>query len=196
MKILMKNIIALFVILTFTSCGILQQVTEMKTFGECEFEISRIENVFLAGVDIQGKNDVSDLDILDGAKIISAFAKGELPLMLDLYLTVKNSNNTTASMNKLEWVLYIDDIEMLQGVSTESIQVPANNGVAELPLHMNMDLLKVLSSESRKVVLNFGFNLAGKGTQKSRIMIKAKPTILIGNSYINYPGYITIKKEI
>lgn len=189
------RIIIPLIILTilFSSCDVLQQVVEMKTFAKCEFLIKNVENVQLARVNIQNKNKLSDISFLDAAKITTAFAQGNLPLNFTLNILVKNPNSSPASMNKMDWILFIDDIEMTRGISSQRVQIAANNGISDLPLQMEIDLLKALSSESGEAIANFGFNLSGKGDRPTRIMIKVKPSVYVGKKMITYPGYITVK---
>jgi len=177
----------------FSSCDVLQQVAEMKTFAKCEFQIKNASNIQLAGINIQNKNQLSDFGFLEVAKITTAFSQGKLPLNLNLNISVKNPNTTPASMNKMDWILFIDDIEMTRGTSNQRIQIPANNKVTNLPLQMQADLFQVLSSESADAVINFGLNLGGSGNRPTRMMIKIKPSIYIGRKVIAYPGYINVR---
>lgn len=193
MKHLKKIIPLILLTMIFSSCGVLQQVAEMKTFAKCEFLIKNVENVQLAGVNIQNKNKLSDISFLDAAKITTAFAQGKLPLNLILNISVKNPNSSPASMNKMDWILFIDDVEMTRGISNQRVQIAANNGVSNIPLQTEIDLLKALSSESGEAIANFGFNLSGKGDRPTRIMIKVKPRVYVGKKMITYPGYITVK---
>ncbi len=193
MKNLNKIIPLIILTMLFSSCGVLQQVAEMKTFAKCEFLIKNVENLQLAGINIQNKNKLSDISFLDAAKIAAAFAGGKLPLNFTLNISVKNPNSSPASMNKMDWILFIDDIEMTRGTSSQRVQIAANNGISNFPLQMEVDILKALSSESAEAITNFGFNLSGTGDQPTRIMIKVKPSVFIGTKMITYPGYITVR---
>jgi hypothetical protein len=98
-------------------------------------------------------------------------------------------------MNGMEWILLIDDIEMSRGKLDRRIEVMPNNQTAIMPVTLGCDLRKVLSGKSAEAVKNFGFNLAGQGNQPTRIALKAKPSIVIGNMVIPYPDYITIRSQ-
>ena len=193
MKHLKKIIPLIILTMLFSSCDVLQQVAEMKTFAKCEFQIKSASNIQLAGISVQNKNQLSDFGFLEVAKITSAFSQGKLPLNLNLNISVKNPNTTPASMNKMDWILFIDDIEMTRGTSNQRIQIPANNEVTNLPLQMQIDLFQVLSSESADAVINFGLNLGGSGNRPTRMMIKIRPSIYIGRKVIAYPGYINVR---
>jgi hypothetical protein len=148
----------------------------------------------LAGVSVQDKISLSDFSIMEMAKIAGVIAGGTLPLTFDLNMEVKNPNTGMAAMNKLDWILIIDDIEMTRGILNQRIEIPAN-AVSSIPVAMNLDLMKSLNGKSGDALINFALNLAGSGTRPTRIKLKAKPSILIGASPIDYPGYITIKQE-
>lgn len=166
----------------------------MKTFAKCEFRIESAKNMRLAGVNIQDKTSISDLSITDIAKIGGAIAGGSLPLTFDLNIQVKNPNPTLAAMNKLEWILIIDDIEMTRGILNQRLEIPPNQ-VINTPVSMNLDLMDSLNGKSGDALINFALNLSGTGTRPSRIKLKAKPTIYVGSTPVEYPGYITIRQE-
>jgi hypothetical protein len=166
----------------------------MKTFAKCEFRIESARNMKLAGVNIQEKHSMSELSFTDAAKIAGVLAGGTLPLTFDLNIEVKNPNPGMAAMNKLDWILIIDDIEMTRGILNQRIEIPANT-VTSFPVAMSLDLMKSLNGKSGDALINFALNLAGTGSQPTRIKLKAKPTIMVGTTLIEYPGYITIRQE-
>ena len=191
-----KRLIQLvLVILVANSCDLSRQISEMTAFSKCDFRLHTVENLKLSGVDIQNIKTYSDLNLLDIARISTSFAKGAVPLTFTLNVQIKNPNSATAAMNKMEWILFIDDIEMLQGTSEQRTEIPPNGGISTLPLQINADLMKVLTVESAEAISNFAFNLAGQGNRPSRIMLKIKPTIMVGSIPITYPGYISVRNE-
>lgn len=181
-------------ILIVSACSVLQQTSEITTFAKCEFRIESARNMKLAGVNIQDKHSMSDLSFMEVTKIGSILAGGTLPLTFDLNVQIKNPNPGMAAMNKLDWILNIDDIEMTRGVLNQRVEIPANT-VYDFPVAMTLDLMKSLSGKSGDALINFAINLSGTGSRPTRIKLKAKPTILIGSTPIGYPGYITIRQE-
>jgi len=191
-KIKLQAIIVCFSAIIINSCS---QLKEMATLTKCQFKLKSVENISLAGVNIQNLTNFSQLNLIDAAKITSAVANGTLPLSFVLNVEAKNPNPVKASMNKLEWILFIDDIEMINGILNKKIEIAPSGGISVFPILMQMDLKKILSGKSGDALLNFGFNLAGAGNKPTRITLKAKPSIMIGNSTITYPGYISINNE-
>ncbi|MDP4289544.1 MAG: hypothetical protein Q8908_00530 [Bacteroidota bacterium] len=192
----MKHTLAILLVLfTFSSCSVVQQIQQVKNLGSCEFKLHDVQDVRLAGVSIQNKNGSTELSITDGARLAAALASNTLPLTFDLNLDVHNPNGQAAGLNRLDWILFIDDIEMVSGVNEAPVMIPSN-GNAIIPLKMNIDLRKALAGKGGQSLMNFGFNLAGANGQPTRIKLKAKPTILIGNFPVAYPGYITISSAV
>jgi hypothetical protein len=97
-------------------------------------------------------------------------------------------------MNKMEWILLIDNIEMVRGALNQRVTIAPNGGIATLPLQITTDLKSVLQKSTNEI-LNFGFGLAGADNKPARITLKIKPTIMIGNMPITYPGYISVSKD-
>jgi hypothetical protein len=171
------------------------QIREMKNLLYCDFRLATIENVNMAGIDVQKIKSFTDLSFVDGAKLLAAVASGSLPLNFTLNVEAKNPNGEKAALNKLDWLLLIDDIQVAEGTTTQRVEIPPANGTGIFPLQIRTDLAKVLSGQSGKNVVNLGLNLVGYGNKPSRITLKAKPTIMIGNMAMQYPGYISIKNE-
>jgi hypothetical protein len=189
------KIIPILLLLTFlTSCSVVQQTSEMKNFGKCEFRIESARKMNLGGISIQGKDAVGDLSFYEITKIGTVVAGGTLPLTFDLNIEVRNPNPVLAAMNKLDWILLIDDIEMTRGALNQRIEVPAGS-LANFPVFINLDLMKSLTGKSGDALINFAMNLAGASSRPTRIKLKAKPTVMIGTTPVEYPGYITIRQD-
>jgi len=187
-----KAVIIIVSIFILSSCA---QLTEMVNLSKCEFKLNTIENLTLVGINIQQIKGVSDLSWGDAAKVTAAALSNNFPMSFTLNIEVKNPNKSNAALNSLEWILFIDDIQMVNGNVSNRVEIPANGGTSILPININFDLKQALSGQSGKNVLNFGFNLAGVGNRPTRIMVKAKPTIMVGSIPVQYPGYITIRNE-
>lgn len=192
----MKRIFALlFVLLAFASCDVVKQVQQVTNFARCDFKLNNVQDIRLAGISVQNIKSASDLNIGDGARLALALTSGTLPLTFNLNVGVHNPNAQTAGLTRLDWILLIDDIEMVSGFNEEPISIP-EMGSTVIPLRMNIDLRKALSGKSGEAMMNFAFNLAGDHGVPTRIKLKAKPTILVGNHPVSYPGYITIMSEV
>ncbi len=192
----MKKLVVFFSIaalVSVSSCDLFKEVQKLGNLMNCTFSLKNVENVTLAGVNVQNIQSLSGLSIIDVGALTAAVAGGSLPLSFTLNVNAKNPNASPAGMTKLDWILFIDDIEMTKGLLNKNVTIPANNGTAVIPVQMKVDLKKVLSNRTGDALLNFGLNLAGSGGKPTRVTLKAKPTISIGGYSLDYPGYLTIK---
>jgi hypothetical protein len=174
------------------SCGVVQQARQMTNLVNCDFRIASVQDLSLAGVYIQNIQNIRNLNLTDATKILAAVAGNSLPLTFQLNLEGKNPNNAPAGMNKLNWVIFIDNIQMTDGSLNDPITIPPNQGTAVIPIRVSLNLKRILQGKSLDAITNFAFNLAGIGNRPTRISAKIQPTIMIGQKPLTYPGYITI----
>ena len=190
----LKFILVFSLIFGFTSCEVLQQATQLTTFAKCKFRLHSIENLHLAGVNIQQIKSISDLNFFDAAKLTAAITSNELPLSFVLNIQVQNPNQNQAAMNRLNWNLFIDETEITEGMITQRLLI-APNEIANMPLTLNFNLKDVLSKDAGNSLLGFVFNLVGAGNEPTNISLRAKPTLIVAGQEVVYPGFITIKNE-
>ena len=178
-------------IIVLQSCDILQQ---MATFTKCEFKMNSLTDARLAGVDIQNKKGFSDLSFTDAANVTKTLLSGELPLSFNLNVEAKNPNPTTAAMQKMDWIVYIDDIEITQGVVDQPVNIPPGSTTI-IPVAIHLDLKKLFNNKTKNTLLNFAFNLADAGGYPTRVKLAIKPTINVAGVPIEYPKYFNLQKE-
>jgi len=186
-------LLSLFTLIT--SCDVVKQVSQMSYLSKCEFRIETVEQLRLAGIDVQNKKSLSDLSMLDAGRIASAAMSPQFPLDFTLNIAAKNPNTVDAGMTRIDWILLIDDQEMTRGILDKQVTIPANNGSADIPMQMHVDLKKALSGKGADAIINFGLNLAGTGNTPTRFTLKLKPTINVGGIPVSYPGYVNVKTE-
>ena len=167
----------------------------MANLVNCKFRIQSVQNLTLAGVNVQQVKKMSDLNLMDAQKLLSAVLKQSFPLNMTLNVEAKNPNTSSAGLNKLEWILIIDNIEMARGALDQHVVIPANQGIATIPLQLSTDLKNVLTGRTTDALINFGLNLAGAGNKPTRITIRLKPTITVGQVELNSPDYISVTTE-
>ena len=194
-----KKVLMIFaaatLMLPFNSCEILQQAQQIGNLTKCDFRLQSVNQLYLAGINVQNIHKLSDLSFMDAGKLTAAAATGNFPLDFTLNVEAKNPNSSAAGLTKMDWILLIDDIEMTRGLVDQQVTIPANNGISVIPMKMHIDLKQALSGKSADAVLNFGLNLAGAGNKPTRFTMKLQPTINVGSFPITYPGYITVNTE-
>lgn len=183
---------SVFILLITSGCKALMPYVNVVN---CDFRMKSVSSVRLGGLDIERISSPSELSFLQIGSLTKAYLSGDLPLSFTLNLEGKNPNASSATLAGFDWILFIDDVQMVSGINETEYQIPANNGLADIPLNISVDLLEVLSGESKDALLNFGFNLADASNKPTRISLKIKPTINVGGVPITYPSYIDLKTE-
>lgn len=190
----MKKLLLVLLSAVFLGCGVARQIQEAKNFAKCEFRIRSVEGTRLGDVKIQNVKSLKDLSMKKAAEIAMVLGSDKIPLSFTLNLQAKNPNAETASMNKLEWILFIDEHEMVAGVLDHKTEI-SQNQVAEIPIVISADLREALRGKSRDAMVNLAFNVAGQGDNPTHILLKVKPSIEIAGYIIQYPGYIDVKMD-
>ncbi len=178
------------------SCSILEQMDEMKQFSRCDFKIKEVNSLTIAGFDMEGKRNFSDFSFAETMQLTTALASDDLPAQFTVNLKAENPNSTKASMNKLEWKLFVDDRQMTQGLVDEYIEIPPDGGSAIVPVKASVNLKELLTGQSGKALMNLVANISGKGAKPSKVSMKLSPSIRVGNHMLDYPGYITVNSEV
>jgi len=191
-KAMKTKVVFFLAVLFLVSCAQINQLTNLLT---CDFRLSTAENITLGGVNVQKLKSFSDLKLVDGAALLANVASGSLPLHFTLNVEARNPNKEKAALNKLDWIALIDDTQIATGTTAKRVEIAPNNGTGTFPIQVNTDLVKLLSGQAGKNIINFGLNLVDAGNRPTRISLKAKPTVMVGNYALQYPGYITIKKD-
>jgi len=167
----------------------------MRTLADCEFRYEGLERAILAGVDVLRVAGAGDLEAGEAAVLFTALALGRLPLDLTVRVGVRNPNETAAAVNRLDWALLIDDIEMGAGVVTDRVEIAPRGGTAVVPVHFSTELVSAFSGQSGESLIAFALNLAGGGDRPSRVTVRIKPTVTVGGKAVQVPGTITLNQE-
>lgn len=170
-------------------CTTLQQTIALRSVA---FQVDRITEVRMAGVDLSRVRTYSDLSLGDGARVTAALASGELPLSFRLHLLAENppGNNITARLSRLRWTLLLEDTETVSGDIDREYVMPPGRPV-EIPLDISLDLVDFYERSGRDLV-ELALNLSKAGGAPKQVAIRAVPTITTPLGPITYPRPITI----
>lgn len=182
----------------FQRCAVTRQISEAKTLGDCKYTIASADNITLAGIDIRQFKSIQDFDLAKSPRLALALFSKDVPLNLRLNLDVTNPTKQQAGINQFEYKVLLSENEVFTGFWDQRIDVQPNGGTTRVPMQLSTNAYRLLTdAKARDAFVNMVENLSGKtGTQPTKLTIKLKPTLGIGNSQVNYPGYITIEKEV
>ena len=179
-------------LLLLNSCSVLSELTALK---KCEFRLYSIQDPAICGIEMSDRRTLSDFTFLEGQLIAANLLRGTLPFDITINMEVRNPGTTTAAVNSIEWVAYIDDLEVASGLVDRRIEVAPSGGLAIVPLKIHADLIDYMEGDNPKTMMNFALNLVGTSDQPSNLSMKIKPSLLVGGKIVQYPGFFTVTHE-
>ena len=189
----MKNLslILLFTVL-LAGCGLNKQARQIEALEKCTYEISSADSVYVAGRDISQMVKNRSLEL----RALALFRKN-IPLKARVNLKINNPTSTEAAINQFEYIVLIKNQEIANGFVNQKVVV-APGGSATVPVRVNSNIYSFISNgKTMEEILDFvRGGESGAAERKGVVTIKIKPTIDVGGKLVQYPGYITIDKEV
>lgn len=186
-----------FLSLLFLSCGINKQAKQLQTLEDCIYEIRSADSIYVAGRDVSKMISKNSINLSSMPEFAWAFLRKDVPLKARINLNIKNPTNQDASINRFEYLVSIKGQELANGLVNQKISVAAGDSIT-VPVTINANIYQILSNgNTMQEILAFMKGGKDAATEKKGIVtLKIKPSIAIGDNLVNYPGYITIDKEV
>jgi hypothetical protein len=196
----MKTILPLLVIaMFFSGCRSLNsQVDQIKALEKCKFEVSSVDSIYAANVNVRNLRGREITDLLKAPRLALAIMRKNVPLKARINLVINNPTSQLAAINQFEYKVLIKSRELAGGLVNQKIAVSPNGGTTTVPIRINSNIYHILSDDKAMDAIT-DFLIGSEDNDKERrgmITIKIKPTLDFGNKQIKYPGYITIDKEV
>ncbi|MBQ3709478.1 MAG: LEA type 2 family protein [Bacteroidales bacterium] len=184
---------------SFTACEQLAQIAnqaaQVMNLKNCTFDVNGISNINMLGIDIDKGMDKSSLNFTQLANVMSSLANRKLPVTFNVNIDVNNPNNIAASMGKMDYIISLNNKQVISSTFNNGFNIPANSkGKVSIPI--TTDLFQLFSNETGDAVLNLAFKLAGAKSNPVNLGVQVKPYIKINNQSLAYPDYITINKVL
>lgn len=174
----------------------------VKNAQRLKFKLGNVDNLSIAGVKLNNVSSIGDINVIDGAKLLAAFAGGDMTAKFNVNLIAKNpdspggSKESSSLIKALDWRLLIDDKEMLSGEIDHEITIPGVGKQVTIPIPVKIDLQKMFGDGGYEKLMNLALAIGGKNGSSSRLTLKIQPTIDTFLGGITYPGEIdVINKE-
>jgi len=170
-------------------------VRGLRALRQVDFEVDRVATVRLAGVSLDRVRSVSDVNILDAARIAAAVARRQVPLSFDLHVLGRNpaENRTTARLLRLRWILDLNGRETVSG-TLDTAYTFAPGETTDVRVPVALDLWQFFQGSAADA-LELAAGLAGLGARRTEVALRAVPTIDTPLGPIQYPGAITIVRR-
>lgn len=182
----------LLVMLTTSSCSILEQAQEYERFIQCEFSLNSIEILEVGGVEVSAFEKPSEIGMLTMMSLTQQLLSGTMPAKMSISLNAKNNNAAKASIMGMDWQLFVKENQLLNGEVNRYVEVQPGS-VTVFPITTTIDILKIIESKSLDQVLNFVFsNNKEKELGELGLAVKIRPHYKVGSEIRKSPAYLTI----
>ena len=184
--------------LLLQGCGVTRQIADVKTFGDCKYRVVSADSLYLAGLDVREFRSLDDLtNPLRYPKLAAALLQRNVPFQGRMNLEITNPTGRLAAVNQLEYRILLADNQITEGFVNQPVSVPAG-GTTVVPIAMGVNAYQLIAEEqTRSSFLRLLENLSGRGSSEpSKITLKLRPTLNVGNQPVQYPGYITVNHSV
>ena len=191
----MKKIFIIFSFLIFftSSCDVLEQLSEVKRFAECDFSINSVQIIKLGNIDVSKYKTASDFGFTEMLSLGQNLISNELPAVLSVDIKAVNNQSSKAAISGLQWQLLMKNEQYGSGKLNQYVEVLPGQSTS-FPVHAEFDLLKLLTSENLQSIIDLVMDIENKEKlEKLDIMMKVKPFYSSGGNIHEYPGYLTIR---
>jgi hypothetical protein len=162
---------------------------------QVDFEVDRVATVRLAGVALDRVRSVDDVSLQDAARVAVAVARRQVPLSFDVHLLGRNpaENQTTARLVRLRWTLDLNGRPTVSGTLDTVYTFPPGE-TTDVRVPVALDLWQFFQGSAADA-LELAQGLAGLGSRRTEVALRAVPTIETPLGPIQYPGEITIVRR-
>lgn len=192
----MKKIILLAVVaFTFVQCGVNKQLAQLKAFEDCKYELVSADSIYIANINVKDVIEKNDVNLAKAPKLALALLRRNVPLDAKLNLQISNPSGSVAAINQFEYKILIKNQELASGFVNQNISVAPGGGKVLVPVRISSNIYHLLADDKTQRALADFFDKPNND-RKSILTIKVRPTMDMANRKVNFPGFITIDKEI
>lgn len=184
---------------TLTTCDQLAQIAnqaaQVINLKNCNFDVNGISNINMLGIDLSKGMDRNSLNASQIINVTNSLLSKKLPVTFNVNIDVDNPNSIAASLGKMDYIIALNNKEIISSTFTQGFSIPANSkGKVAIPI--STDLFQLFSGETADAILNLAFKLAGAQSNPVNLGVKVKPYIKVNNQSLAYPDFITINKVL
>jgi hypothetical protein len=193
----MKNTLFLCFLTTLLfSCSVNQQAKQIKALEKCTYVIASASQITVAGTDVRSIINKENINLSSLPGLALGLFRKDVPLKANLNLQISNPTSNLASINEFEYKILINRQEIATGFVNQNISVKPGQTTL-VPVQVNANVYPIISNQKlMEEVTKFLTAKNGQPEQKGLVTLKIKPSFMVGNSLVKYPGFITIDKEV
>lgn len=193
----MKFIITFYISIMLFGCGLSNQANQIEALEKCNYEIISADSVYVAGKDITNMIKSKSIDINNMPELAMAFLTQNIPFKARVFLQVNNPTKNLAGINQFEYKILVKGQELANGFVNQKVSIEPG-ATSVIPVNVKSNIYPFLSNgKTMKEIVDFLQGGKEPGNEKKGIVtLQIKPTIALGNKLVNYPGYISVEKEV
>ncbi|MCZ4244606.1 hypothetical protein [Pedobacter punctiformis] len=192
-----QKILLCLLTISIFGCGINRQAQQIKALEDCTYKITNVQQVSIAGTDIKRLLDQQDFSLTSLPGVALGLLRKDIPLKANLNLEISNPSTKLAAINQFEYKILVNNTDLAEGIVNQNVSI-AQGQTVTVPVQLSSNIYGLISSGN---MLNDIIKAAKKGgaskdEKLGLLTIKIRPTFMLGNTPVKYPGYITINKDI
>jgi hypothetical protein len=191
-----KFFLGCLLIVGLSACSVNKQAQQIKALEQCDYKLLDASEITIAGTDVKKLVSGQSINLMSAPALALAFLRKDIPLRANLKVEIKNPSDALAAINNFDYIILINKQELVNGTVNQKISIDAGQ-TSTVPLQLNANIYQFLSNEKILDDVTKFLTSASNGTEsKGMLTIKIKPSILVGENLVKYPGYISIDKEV
>ena len=161
-----------------------------------DFQLDRVDDARLAGVDLDRVRRYEDIGPLDVARLAAAVLDQNVPLEMKVHVRAENpaENRVDAELTDCDWALFIEDREAATGEVAGTYVMHPGQPI-DVPVTTRLDLYDFAHGSARDLI-ELALALEGYGDARKEIRVELSPRIQTALGPIRYPGRIVLRREI
>lgn len=193
----MKKIVSILLLAAgISSCGLNKQAQQIKALEKCDYKLISASNITLAGTDVRKLISKKEFNLVNVPSLALGYLRKDIPLEANLNLEISNPSATTAAINNFEYKILINQQEIANGTVDQRVNVdPGQRTRVPVLLHANIYQF-LADGKTLGDITDFLSGAVQGSEKKGMVTLKIRPSIMVGNGLVKYPGFITIDKEV
>lgn len=189
----MKKIFSiLMAALLFTSCSVMEQIGGAIQLSQSEYKYHSLTNIQLAGINLGGGSSISVSNLATIATVLAGGSSIQtIPFSMTLNMNVTNPNKTAAFLDALDYVIQINDMELVQGKMDIPIRIESGETkVVAIPV--SVDLKSLMNRYSQDRIASDMSAFLGITPKETSVTVKLWPRLTVGKTVVKVPTAIPV----
>lgn len=189
----MKKIFSILIAsLLFTSCSVMEQIGGAIQLSQSEYKYHSLTNIQLAGINLGGGSSISVSNLATIATVLAGGSSIQtIPFSMTLNMNVTNPNKTAAFLDALDYVIQINDMELVQGKMDIPIRIESGETkVVAIPV--SVDLKSLMNRYSQDRIASDMSAFLGITPKETSVTVKLWPRLTVGKTVVKVPAAIPV----